>query len=306
MKKILSALSTLFLTTTLAFVGEVEADTSIQFGVGYRSDNINWKTSFPDEILLGSESKLNFKDLEIFTVGGRLKSVCGDCVYYRIDGQYGWILDGTVRESDTIAAPITTPISGIAEITTIHPITHNDVKGKYVADFNVGVGYPIQQCWCPNLQIIPTIGFSYDTQRIRAGNRDKITDKLSSQQLATYELVVGKRKHNKYRTTWWSPYVGLDFAYCHQDCWNLYGEIEYHFGRARRERNSDTSKAFLDNFERTRNAQGWSFKVGSLYFFRCNWFIDGHISYKRWTSHKHNDRITWKSGALGLDLGYMF
>ena len=126
MKKILSALYTLAFTTALAFVGEAEADTSIQFGIGYRSDDVNFKLKAPDNYASETRSSLNFRDLEIFTLQGKIKGVCGECVYYRIDGQYGWILDGSIRQSDQYAVGRPTE----TETCIVTPSFHNDVKGK--------------------------------------------------------------------------------------------------------------------------------------------------------------------------------
>ncbi len=304
MKNILGRLSTLLLTTTLAFVGEVKADTTVQFGIGYRSDDVDWKIDFPVNELPESQSKLWFKDIEIFTVQGRIKSSC-DCVYYRIDGEYGWVLDGDVRESDFFSFPVSAVLTPSTLYTTVHPVTHNDIKGKYVADFSVAVGYPLQQCWCSNLQVVPTIGFSYDTQRLRADDHELISDDLTTEELNSLGFETGERGHSTYRSTWWGPFIGVDLAWsC--DCWNVYGEFEYHFARARRERNSRTGSHFLDSYRRTRSAYGFNFKVGSIYHFNCNWFLDGHVSFKDFTSNRCHDGISWRSFSIGLDLGYVF
>lgn len=306
MKQTLKALSAFIFTTTLAFVGQVEADTSVQFGIGYRSDDIHWKTKAPDTVRLGTESRLNFKDLEIFTIQGRLKSACGECTYYRIDGQYGWVEDGTLRESEYLGFPANAPRDSSNTICYVNPVVRNSAHRKYVADFNIGIGYPLQQCWCPNLQLIPTIGFAYDTQRIHAKNKNRIQDELLAVEVEELSLSREEHKHSSYRTTWWGPWIGLDFAFCHTECWNLYGEFEFHFTRCRRERNSDIGFKFFDDFHRTRSGYGYNLRVGSLYFFCCNWFLDGHLGYERFTSDKRDDRVLWRSYNIGLDLGYMF
>jgi len=300
-------------TASFALVSEVAADTSVQFGIGYRTDDISSSIKTPCMDHPESKSNLRFKDLEIFTISTRLKSSC-DCVYYRVDAQYGWILDGDVRTSDKLTFPLTSAISPSTEYCFINSITHNDVKGKYVADFSIALGYPIEQCWCPNIRVIPTLGFSYDTIRIRSKNRDNFGDGLSSGQIDDLGLSVSSvssgsgsgNGHNKFRTTWWGPFIGLDFIFCQEECWNVYGEFEYHFGRARRERNTSMHFDFFDHFRRSRSAWGYNLKVGSLYYFNCNWFLDGHISYKKWDSHSHKDSLTWRSWGVGLDLGYTF
>lgn len=303
MKKLLSAFYALALTTTIAYTSNVEAGTSVQFGIGYRSDDINWKVKASDDIAKNTYSHLNFRDLEIFTLQAKLKGVCGDCVYYRIDGQYGWILDGTVRESDQFAVSYPTE----TQTTIVDVVTHNDVKRNYVADFNVGIGYPLQNCMCPELQIVPTLGFAYDTQRMRVKNHDNVVDHLTSSEISSIPLSPEGDRHSKYRTTWWGPYIGIDLAYSNCDCWNLYAELEYHFGtRARRERNSDTGYSFFDSYERTKRATGVSVKVGSTYAFACNWFADAYVTYKRFYADDHRDRLTWRTIGVAMDVGYVF
>lgn len=305
MKKYLGVLSTFLVTTIFAFVGEVEADTSVQFGLGYRSDQIDWKTGIPDFVddttLIDSESKLRLKDIEIVELYGRLKGSCGDCLYYRVDGSYGWIVDGTARTSDRFIF-----FEGDSCFGYDAPVFRHKVDKDYVADFNIGIGTPLHQCCCPNLQVIPAIGFAYDTQSIHIKNRHH--DSSSSSESAS---IVGsgsssERHRNRSRSTWWGPWIGVDLAFCNQECWNLYSEIEYHFARCRRHRTTDIGLRFLDNFHRTRQGSGWNVRLGSLYFFRCNMYVDGHFTYKRWTSNHHHDRLLWQSYAIGADIGYTF
>lgn len=327
MKTIFGALSALLLTTAMTFVAQAEADTTVQFGIGYRTDDINTKFRLDERVRLNSFSKLHFKDLEIFTIQAKAKSACGDCSYFRAEAQYGWILDGDVRESDQFAVPSTTPFSRNTQICVFRPILHNDVKGRYVWDLNFAIGYPLQQCWCEGLQLVPTLGFAYDTQRIRFKNHDTISNAVantlgfdcdesssgcssssttSSSSSSSRSSSCFKGGHNNFRTTWWGPFIGLDFAYNHCDCWNLYGELELHWMRVRNERNTHLCFKHVDHHRRSRSGWGYDIRIGSIYYFRCNWFFDGHISYKRYHSHQHQDTNTWSSWTFGLDLGYAF
>ncbi len=302
MKNILGKLSTLLVTATLAFTSDIQADASVQFGVGYRTDEINWKLGLHDTGLAHSDSKLWFKDLEIFTIGGRIKSSFGDCVHYRIDGQYGWVLDGDVRESDHLS--LATDTAGV--FATIHPVTHNDVHHKYVADFAVAVGYPIQQCWFPSIQVSPLIGFGYDTQRLSSKNHNTILDNLPANVAAEFGIDATGKAKSSFRTTWWGPFIGLDLAFFHQDCWNLYGELEYHFVRLKRDRNSDTGVLSLDRHRRSKRGDGIVAKLGAVYHINCDWFIDGNLGYKTFVSHHGHDRVHWKSFTIMADLGRIF
>lgn len=328
MKNIYSALSAAVLTTMLAFTGNVEADATVEFGVGYRTDDINWNFDAPSDLHPDTYSKLRFKDLEIFALHGRIKSKCGDCLYYRIDGTYGWILDGTVREKDRFSRHVTQDCANCVEencdesgncrvspeeTVSIAAKFSNDVKHKYVADFDVGIGYPLEQCWCPNLQVVPAIGFTYSTQRIRGNDRRSASCEIAREHpdvnLSSYGLPScesRERNHNNFRTTWWGPWIGIDLAYCDGGCWNAYGEFEYFFGRARGQRNSNVGIDTFDSHRSTKWGNGYSLRVGSHYYFRCNWLLDGFITYKRFHSHGHDHSITWRAVGVGLALGYTF
>ena len=340
MKHVMKAFSALVLTTAVVLAGKAEANTSLQFEVGYRSDDLHWAHRVPDAIRLNTKSKLQFKDLEIFQIGAKLKSTCGECVYYRIEGHYGWITDGTLRESDQIALPASGPLTPATQTCVVTPVLHNKAKNKYAADFNIAFGYPIQQCWCTCLQIVPTVGFSYDTIRINAKNRETVVGQLGEETAGEFNLhprcgscnrsqscgssssssssAVGQDDSSsssssccgfgssKYRATVWGPWIGFDLAYCHQECWNVYGEFQFNFGRGRRDRSSCVGLYSIDNYRRTRSTYGFSAKVGSLYFFRCNWFIDGNLYYKRWYSDRSRDHLNWRQLGFNVGVGYVF
>ena len=327
MKNIYSALSAAVLTAALALTSSVEADTTVEFGVGYRQDDISWNFDAPSSLHPDTFSKLQFRDLEIFALHGRIKSRCGDCLYFRLDGTYGWIQDGTVREKDQFSRNVSqscetcvdrycdTDFCEVSpqETVSIQAKFCNDVKHKYVADFDIGLGYPLDQCWCSNLQVVPAIGFTYSTQRIRSSNHNNASCTIATDspdvELEAYGLPPcdsSDSSHNSFRTTWWGPWVGLDLAYSDGGCWNVYGEFEYFFGRARGQRNTQVG---IDTFDRhcsTKWGNGYSFRVGSHYYFRCNWLVDGFLTYKRFHSHGHDNSLTWRAIGVGLALGYTF
>lgn len=324
MKRFFNAISALFVTTTLAMSAQVFADATVQFGVGYRTDDVRNKFTLPDAVRLNSFSQLRFKDLEIFTLGAKLKSTCGDCVYYRADFQYGWILDGDAKERNQLSYKTESAQSRNTQTCNVGPELFNSVRGRNTADFTIAFGYPLPQCFCENLQLVPTIGFAYDTQRIRYKNKDRLSSSLvddlslsschnscsssenDDQLVGDSSSSGGCHRRNQFRSTWWGPFIGFDFAFNCHDCWNVYGEVQFHWSRARKERGSHTNICVIDRHRRSGKAWGYNVKVGSTYFFNCNWFVDGHLNYTRFTSDRNRDRMLWRSLGVGLDLGYLF
>jgi hypothetical protein len=306
MKKVFKVLYSLMTTAVLCNTS-AEAATSVQFGVGYRSDDIKWRISAPESIQPDSYSKLNFRDVEIFLVEGKVKGMLGDCVYLRATADYGWIEDGTLREKDQLSQNVADlPPGSAAEYTIVTPSVHNDIDDKYVYDFSAGIGYPIHLD-CEEFSFTPMLGFSYNTARISVQNRHLIADELSAAQQVTYEVdPASDENHSKYRQTFWGPWIGFDFAYMCQDCWSAYGEFEFHWARARFERNSNVGFEAWDNFERSRNAHGFKIVLGGTYSFCCDWFLDGHIGWQDWRSSKCGGNFKWQSFDIGLDVGYMF
>lgn len=318
MKKLFSMLSTLLLTSTLGYVGQVEADANIEVGVAYRSDDIKSKVKVPDNVRLNTYSELRFKDIEILTLNAKIKSTCGDCAYYRADGYYGWIFDGDVRETDQLNKETYGPFEKDTLVCGYKVKLHNHSRGRWVAGFNLALGYPLDLCLCDGLQLVPVIGFSYDTIRLGWKNKDRIDSSIlssldfstcsssstTSSLSPTSSSSERHKRHSSLRGTLWGPFIGLDFNYCGMECFNLYGELEFHWARARRHRNTNVELCFLDRFKRSREAWGWSIKVGSLYYLRCNWYLDGWVAYKDYTSHKHRDRLEWRSWQIGAALGF--
>lgn len=315
MKTLVSKLTKLLATSAVAVSAFAYADTtSLQFGLGYRVDDIDWKIKTPDVVSPLGKSNLDFRDLDIIFIGGKIKAIYGcDCpIYFRTSFDYGWVLDGRIRENDkfyTGLASTTFDGGGVTEIGGFTSVTvHNDVtRRSHVWDFDIALGVPLDNCWCSDVTFIPTIGFNYDRQFLRVDDSQLITDGLTIEEQAELGLSTeGLGTTSSYRTSWWGPWIGLDFVYCAQDCWNLYGEFGFHFLRVRRERESNTGFAYYDEYERTKSGYGVSFKLGTNYVFCENWYLDGSVAWLDYWSGWHRDSINWKSGNIRLDLGYMF
>lgn len=315
MKTLVKKLTKFFATSAIVLSTFADADTtSLSFGLGYRQDSVNWKLETPDSVIPEGKSHLDFRDLDIIFIGAKLRAIYGcECpLYFRTSFDYGWVLDGRLRENDKFFADLTSTTfdgggaTSTADFTGI--VVHNDISSSsHVWNFDIALGVPLDNCWCDSITLIPTIGFNYDRNFYKVKNDQLISDGLTTAQ--QIELGITPEEEggsSSYRTSWWGPWIGLDFVYCAQDCWNLYGEFGFHFLRVRRERDSSSGFAYFDDYERTKSGYGVNFKLGTSYMFCDNLYLDGSIAWSDYWSSWHRDSIYWKSGSIRLDFGYLF
>lgn len=315
MKAIVTKLTKFLATSALVVTAYADADTtSLTFGLGYRQDSVNWKIETPDAVVPEGKSKLNLRDLDIIFIGAKLRAIYGcECpLYFRTSFDYGWVLDGRIRENDKFFAGLTSTTfdgGGVTNTADYIGVTlHNDVSRRsHVWDFDIAIGMPLDMCICDGVTLIPTVGFNYDRNFYRTHDSQTLVDGLTGDQLEELGIdPTGLGTSSTYRTSWWGPWLGLDFVYCNGDCWNLYGEFAFHFQRVRRERNSNTGFGYFDSYERTKSGYGISLKLGTNYVFCENWYLDASVGWLDYWSSWHRDSIYWKSGNIRLDLGYLF
>lgn len=314
MKKLVTKLALAVATALTSFSGTVDADMyGFEIGLGYRQDSILWKMEDHGEVNPRVESDLHFKDLEIVVLGARFKGMLGCNIYTRTSFDYGWVVDGSMREELQIVNRHGTSHFDHNGVFTdgryTKAVVHNRESGNsYVWDFNIAFGMPYQ-CGCEGLQIAPMLGFSYDRQQIKVHNRERIFANLDHHfaSIETGEHTDKKCKsRNTYKASWWGPWLGFDLSYISDNCWTFFGEFEVHIGRIERERHSSVGVPFFDRYDRTKCFWGTTTKLGANYILCDNVYVEGAISYLHWTSTSHRDDLYWSSGSVRFDVGYMF
>ncbi len=301
----------LAVTAALSSSSSAEADHSLQFGAGYRQDTITWDVDHSEyDVPYLSDDDLRFYDLDIFFLGARAKGNLG-CSYYRADLEYGWVFNGREREKAVwTTAQTETPIPNTTfsniERTTIESRVHNHCKKRYTLDFNVGIGYPFNFC-CNEFSLTPMIGYSYNTQRLRVKDDQKIGENLTTAQQAAVQLEpFHPGGHSSYRVSWWGPWIGFDAAYATCDCGTYYSELEFHFARVRRERDSHQG-VDNDHYQRTKTGYIFAWKVGAAFALCDCWILDASLKYTDgWSTNSCTDSVNWRSGQIRLDAGYRF
>lgn len=284
----------------------------LQGGIGYRQDSIVWKMDDLERVNPNCDSNLHFKDLEIIVLGAKFKGLLGCSLYTRASFDYGWIFDGSLREELSLQHRHESAHFDhnglLTEGRYNRAVVHNKEKGNsYVWDLNLAVGIPFQ-CLCDGFQIAPMVGFSYDRQQIKIHNKERMFanhHRHLPQIISDARIKDCTKGTNTYRASWWGPWIGFDFSYA-VNCWSLFGEFEFHFGRAERNRNSSVGVQYFDVYKRTKNFWGTTTRLGANYELCDNWYLEAAVSYSHWVSNVHRDSLYFSSGTARLDAGYRF
>jgi hypothetical protein len=187
MRKFIVTLMASLLSCSAAFAFWPEAtDSSLEIGVGYRQDRLEWKTSshfdssssssygyedygigFPARL----RSHLKWRDLEIWQIEARGTYVTCDNIYLRANGDYGWITDGKNTDKDFVTFDRhhrrhnrfsgSSDSSG-SEFEFAH--SKSDVDG-HVYDAKIAIGYQFKLC-DDSFSIAPLIGYSWHGQHL--------------------------------------------------------------------------------------------------------------------------------------------
>jgi hypothetical protein len=195
MRKFAVTLMASLLSSSAVFAFWPEAtDSSLEVGVGYRQDRLEWKTSShfdssysgysggsdyygydgdsfynDDEFLYGvparASSHLKWKDLNIWQIEAKGKYITCDNLYLRANADYGWITSGKNTDRDFVQFDgydnSYAPVSG-SEVEFAR--SHSKVKG-HVYDVKLAVGYQFKLC-DDSFSIAPLIGYSWHGQHL--------------------------------------------------------------------------------------------------------------------------------------------
>ena len=272
MRKFIVTLMASLLSCSAAFAFWPEAtDSSLEVGVGYRQDRLEWKTSshfdssssgsdsyYSDNELVGAprrlRSELKWRRLQIVQIEARGKYVTCDNIYLRACGDYGWICSGKNTDSDFVTLGQGFEDRSGSEFEFAH--SRSKARGN-VYDARIAVGYQFKMC-DDSFSIAPLAGWSWHGQRIR--DRHLRHDSYSYDESFGFDdepLVVnqGARarssssyfdtygsdsssssshgNHSRYHARWNGPFVGFDFDY-RLGCaceWDIFGSYEFHWAR---------------------------------------------------------------------------
>lgn len=290
------------------YVREQDKHFGLEFTVlpGYRQDDLHWSiaalTGTPNIL-----SELQWKELEIFNLGGSLKFTTPWNVILKGKGGYGWILSGDNQDSDYLGDDRTFEFSR----------SNNKADSGHVLDGGGAIGYPFdftaRDELDPWLTFTPLVGYSYHEQNLR------VTDGFQTfPPLGSFPGL-----DSSYDASWQGPWLGFDTDFAVTDAWDVYAGFEYHFADYSADADWNLRTDFQHPVSFTHDAAGYGIviDVNSRYKFNdyLALLLQGYYQYwevKNGTDTKflfngsevstNLNEVIWTSFGFNLGLQFSF
>ena len=164
-------------------------------GMGYRRDEAGMKFSAERQELYTEKDLLNGIELDLF-----LKFPI-QMVQITIEGDVGWFVSGSGRNSATLQPPSLNAYQG----------TFNQSAAGFYADAMANLGYALGQ---QGLQVVPQVGFGTFYQQIKHGTNHPQLDSTAGVASLAYTLCQTRIKR-----FWFGPSVGGDLLFRPHSAW---------------------------------------------------------------------------------------
>lgn len=335
MRKLVVPIMASLLSCSAAFAFWPEAtDSSLEVGVGYRVDKLEWKTashadsgssssdSYGCGLPFGVQSKLKWHDLQIWQIEAKGKYVTCDNVYLRANADYGWITHGKNTDSDYIDVSC----SGYSSSSEFEFARSKSKAKGHVYDAKIAVGYQFKMC-DDSFAIAPLVGYSWHGQHIN-DNHTKQNFYVDDASFSNVNVDIARtrahsysssfsdcssydsygsssdRDGSRYHTRWNGPFLGFDFDYrfgcgCEAD-WELFGSYEFHWAQYNAKAHWDMRKDLCDGFRHhAKNAYGNVFDIGVKWDFCECWTLALKGEFQWWWADKGHDRAKIAQNRCG-------
>lgn len=322
MRKLIVTIMASLLSCSTAFAFWPEAaDSSLEIGVGYRQDRLEWETRtgcnystysdyydyYTSSGFPSFKSKLKWENLNIWQIEARGKYVTCDNLYLRANGDYGWITSGKNKDSDFF-----NDYYYGSDFRFAH--SHSHVKG-HVYDARIAAGYQFKLC-DNSFAIAPLIGYSWHGQHLhdrhlRQSFYDDTTYDTFTSSYYNYFYTYGydtySGHNSSFHTRWNGPFIGFDFEYlfgcgCDWD-WEIFGDYEFHWAEYHATADFNLRRDLFDGFrQRARNAWGHVFDIGVKWDFCECWTLAVKGEFQWWWADKGHDRAKiFEASACDVD-----
>lgn len=251
---------------------------------GYRRDSLKWSIAGPKgvpDVL----SELTWKDIKSTQVMASAKMITCDNIYLSISGDYGKIYHGVNHDSDFLGNDRTLEFSK----------TEAKADRGYVADASAGIGYFFGFVG-GRVILIPTVGYSINEQHFK--QRDLFVE---------LDLISGfsgplSGLNSSYKTRWYGPWGGLEFAFRMTRQLTLFGSGEYHIARFRARGDWNLRTDFIRDFKQHGDAYGQIYTLGISYSCSRRWSASVVANLIRFRTCHGEDRTFFADGSIETHL----
>jgi len=277
---------------------------------GYRIDQFDWNIAGYNQSgqYVNILSELDWEDLESWQLGASGKLVFANNagsirVYSRGSIDYGWITDGSLRDSDYDGNDRT--LESYRFI--------SDTKDDNVFDISIGLGLE-RNFWQDRFTLGLLGGYSYHEQNLRLTNGAQVIPVISP--------IPGL--NSTYDARWKGPLAGVDLELRPVPQVSLYGSLEYHWldYEAEADWNLRTDWAHPLSFRHEANeADGIVLSLKGSYLLQNNLALDLAYVYQDFSTGAGTDvtfladgtsivtrfnEANWQSSAFTLGVTYSF
>lgn len=266
------------------FVSALEGkNCKVDIGFGFRQDFFQWELAGPENkppVL----SRLTWRDLNMCEFVLDAKKITSQNLYFRINGDVGWIIHGKNRDSDFQIKKRSKRIEEYSR-------SDNDGGKGNVWDASFGMGLFLRGFWgkdC-NFRWVPLVGYSYHRQNLNLFNG-----------FQTIQLREPKKEghhihhlDSSYDATWHGPWVGADFYYHLNDCLTVVGAVEYHW-LCFSAKGDWNLRNFTDDFHQHGHGQGVFGNFGVDYTFLNGWYIGAQFKGNYAWLRNGTDRVSFE------------
>jgi hypothetical protein len=241
-------------------------ETSLDVGVGYRTDKVDWNLSGNLPVSGGFVNPLLEDELKDLVSIYSKANIRMSYKKFHVRGSlgYGRLVDGRLHETDWAVSGRQSEFArAIAAI------------DGYVFDTSIGFGYHLVS---GEFTAIPLIGYSWHLQYF------EISDVTSTLCVAP-ECTIGTGpvpfSNLTIEPRWQGPWVGLDISLQPSDEARLFATVEYHFGDYK----SDATWALQNlGFDQIADAEGFVIGAGFTYTIKDSLDIGIESQYSQWKS----------------------
>lgn len=270
-----------------------DSQIELSLTTGLRTDQLDWSIAGNGINVL---SELEWSDVESYQVslGGGIQFQ--NNVYLRGGFNYGWIDDGTVRDSDY----------GLDNRTAEWSRSISETTGDEVWDLSAGGGYSFYFLQ-DRLSVTPLIGLSYHKQNLRIQNGNQVVTGVNPFGGSNPPPVgpLSSALNSTYFARWFGPWAGVDLRYKPKmrlpstRAMELRFSLELHWADYYGEGNWNLRSTFQHpkSFEHEADGYGISMTVQWLLNLKEHWDITVTVNYQDWSTDSGIDRKFLAAGG---------